>query len=150
MSVVKITGVRKAISNIVKVTTATSRALTIATLQGGLWIEASAKRNAPVKYGNLKGSIFTRGQRGAGTKPSFPQSTPELQEGLHQVNTAVDKILKKANVPTVTVGVGANYGIYVEELHKTNGKFLARAIKSNKDKIEKNFKSKLKKAMKIL
>lgn len=107
-------------------------------IKAGLLIEREAKKNCPVDLGNLKASGYTV----AYNKPLPSVSVKDDPSG--KITRAVKKSMTHSKIEvaedkgfTVIVGFGANYALYVHELHASKGKFLEKAVRENRDRILK-------------
>ena len=104
-------------------------------IKAGLIIERDAKKNAPVDTGNLKASGFTLWRKSDVTVGPFEgRDASKVADDTGDLVSRLRAVLKKNQV---AVGFGANYGLYVHELHAEKKRFLLKAIKKNKARILK-------------
>jgi hypothetical protein len=87
----------------------------------GFLVEREAKLNAPVDTARLKGSISTAWRGHA------PQIDAPASHG--------DGVKQPTRSMTVKVGSGVNYATAVHETHRTDGKFLKRALNKTKSRV---------------
>lgn len=116
----------------------------------------AADKNAPRDTGNLAGSAmvvadgiaapsfsFSAGSGKSGRKVDVQALRASAREVLAKSNSLVRMARSQA---FAVVAFGANYAAYVHELHKERGKFLSRAIRSEKGRMDRAMEKYLKAA----
>jgi len=135
MSILHVLGVKKLLENLGEVSEKVIKGTRKGVIKAALDIEAAAKSNAPVDLGNLKASGYTVGPEdmtGALASGFTGENSGKIVKARDSSVAASKKRVKKSIMPTAMVGFGANYAIYVHELHATKGKFLERAVRENR------------------
>lgn len=111
-------------------------------IEGSLIVLKQAQKNSPVLTGNLKASADII--HSAAQKPPPPWVAPDGKPGgIAQLNESwaefqqegTAEVVRNLDQVVVCVGFGAFYAVFVHELHSTKGKFLERALASEKDKV---------------
>jgi hypothetical protein len=113
-------GLRRVLNNlnaqITKRRTATLRGL----IKAAFLIEGESKKRTPVDTGNLRASHFVSWENHSPRTPRFSdrdENAADLASSFQGTAQAAARIVNKPTVrePSVVLGVGAYYGIYVHE-----------------------------------
>ena len=151
MAKTKMIGEEQAIANLLKLGAHYAEANRAGVLKAALLLENKARRNTPKDTSNLQASGFTVSIKkkdpdfvwSATNKKGKAVDTAQVESSSRKLVAKARKIVKDADGFAAVVGFGANYSIFVHELHSRKSKFLQRAIRSESDKMAKKIEEEL-------
>lgn len=100
----------------------------------------------PVDFGNLRSSWFVVTSKGETktTSPIFKEDDGTISSSYEQAKQTATQLAKQSGKPTVIIGFGANYAVFVHESVDYNfkrpgsgAKFFEEALRRNEEQILK-------------